>query len=68
METRKRISRIRLMTLGEKHGRIAKEMGLKMGLISPSSCLKASRACRADFVTAGKKFEGGFSEKMEREE
>ena len=56
------------MTLGEKHGRIAKEMGLKMGLISPSSCLKASRVCRADFVTAGKKFEGGFSEKMEREE
>lgn len=68
MEPRKRISRIRLMTLGEKHGGFAKEMGLKMGLISPSSCLKAPCVCRADFVAAGKKLDGGFPDKLEREE
>ena len=56
------------MTLGEKHGGFAKEMGLKMGLISPSSCLKAPCVCRADFVAAGKKLDGGFPDKLEREE
>ena len=68
MEVRKRISRIRLMTLGEKHGRFVKDMGLKMGLISPSSRLKVARVCRVDFAAAGKKLDERFPDKMKQEE
>lgn len=68
MEVSKRISRIRLMALGEKHGRFAKEMGLRVRLISPSSRLKVARVCRVDFMAAGKKLDEGFPDKIKQEE